>query len=202
MNLKELIKETVIQLASNSELADWLELYHEDTTTGMNGYPENVKEAIVSNSLRELEEIAEHLKSLGFEVTKLELHRKEGWHLWNRKSIPFFTEGQYMQANDQDYYFDYDPKWDEDQAKEELFNLVVGEGTPIENYAILNHWHERINNLYDEMCNCSELTRFFLDADNEYTIDYSVSSNSSGYYDDTNYYQLAIMVEDFDIDED
>lgn len=211
VDLNLLTKEKVIELALNSELADYLELKHEDTTTGMNGYPKHVREAIVSDSLRELSKIAEHLKSLGFEVALLELHRKDGWHLWNRKNIGFFTEGMYMQTNDSDYSFEFDHEWSEEEAKREIAEFFFSRPEEIlegirEKYESEDEVNEaieainkKIDDLYMEMKR-SDCDFHFIDMDNQ-AIDYSVSSDSAGYYYDTNYYQLAIMVEDFDIDE-
>jgi len=188
-----LTKEQIIELGSTGMIAEALQLDYAETTIGMNGYPKNIKCAIISDSIKELNNLTEYLEKLGFEVEKLELHKKDGWSLYNRTSICRFEAGQYQIVNDQDTFFDFDPEWTEEEAKQKLFEFVVGE-SPADNFAMFEHWYNSINDLYNEMSRVETETRFFLDANNNYAIEYSVSKDSACYSYDTHNYQLAIMV--------
>lgn len=191
--MEKLTKEQITELGHNAQLADALGLEYVETTTGTNGYPRNLKHAIVSGSIRELNELSDYLESLGFEVDKLELHRRDGWGLWERSSIPFFEEGVYLIADEQDFTFDYDPDWTEEEAKDELCEFICGD-SPVDNHAKLVMWLNKIDAYYEEMSSYDEPTTFFLDGVNDMSIMYGISKDNAGYSYDTHHKQLAIHV--------
>ncbi len=187
--MNQLTKEQIIELGSNDMLAEALGLDYVSTTIGMNGYPECVKYAITSDSIKELNDTIEYLEKLGFEVDKFELHKKDGWGLWNRTSVWGFEVGQYQTVSDQDWYFDFNPEWSEEEAKK----AIAEETTDIE---------EIVDALYEEMAYADNETRFFLDANNNYAIEYGVSKDSASYAYDTHNYQLSIMVTEFNLEDE
>lgn len=197
--LVELTREDVVNCGSNSELATLLGLSYEDTTIGMNGYPECVNQAIVSGSIIELDQLADKLEALGFDVERLELHKRDGWHLWNRTSMPFFQQGQYQNANERDFTFDYKAEWDDEKAKENIFQAFFSERDP-ESFGEMEAIIAEVNEYYEEMSNYDEDTRFFF-SETDMSIMYGISSDAAGYSYDTHSYQLAIRISDFEIDE-
>lgn len=185
MDLKDLTREQVIEFGSNSEVAKQLCLDYEDTTIERNGYPRNINQMIVSGSIETLNNLADKLVSLGFDVEKYELHKKDGWHIWNRTSIAFFDKGNYQIVNDQDYTFDYDPAWTEAEAKKNISEDIT-------------ECIDMIEILYKEMSYAKKPTKYFLDENNNYAIEYGVCEDQANYSYDTNHYQLAIRIEDFE----
>ena len=186
--MENLTKQQVIDSCSNANLAEALGLEYVETTIERNGYPNSLKHVMISDSIDELNETSDYLEKLGFEVSKYKLHKKDGWGLWYRENENFFEKGQFMQVDDSDYWFDYSPTWSEEEAKKELRKNVCDND-------------EIINILYDEMKSATKDTRFFLDGVNDYAIEYSVSEDLACYGYDTNHYQLAIMVENFNIED-
>lgn len=184
-NMENLTKEQVIEARSMQGLASLLDLDYVETTSEHNGYPRNLNCAIISESIQQLNDLADKLKSLGFEVNYLELQRKDGQGLWYRCDVPFFDKGKYQIVDDQDYYFDYDPSWTEQETKKNLIEDVIEDS-------------EIVDILYSEMQHAKAKTRFFLDGNNDYGIDYGVSEDAACYSYDTRNYQLAIEIEGFD----
>lgn len=196
----KLTKELVAECTRNAALAYKLGLRHVSTTSESNGYPSNVDGAIISDSIQELIDTGTKLMELGFHVDWLYLHKKDGWDLWHRTSVGYFELGCFAKVDDQDFYFDYDPEWSEYEAKEAIFEEIVKSDTP-DNYGMLCHWVERVDNYYQEMKFATVKTRFFLDAVNDLTIEYSVSDDQANYSNDTHNYQLGIAIEKFSLED-
>jgi hypothetical protein len=197
-DFEELTKQDILENNSTQELSSLIGLNYLNTTTGSNGYPQNTNYAIIADTITELEEVAEKLESLGCSISKLELTKRDGWSFWNRSSLDFSKGHYHNYVSDQDYTVDIDcDEMDEDEIKQELFNVIVGDGSAIEDYERLSHYSNIINNLFDEIEYSEGNRRFFLDANNDYSIDYSVSDEDTGYNYDTRHYQLAIAIDEF-----
>lgn len=197
--MENLTKEQVINCCSNANLAEALGLEYVETTIERNGYPNNLKFAMISESIDELNETADYLEKLGFEVDKYILHKKDGWHLWSRANENFFEKGQFMQVEDSDYCFDFVYEDKPKLTKKELFSFFYGDRNEFDD-ELLETLDHKIDELFNEMAFHKKDTRFFVDMD-EKAIEYSVSEDDAYYSYDTNHYQLAIMVEDFNIED-
>jgi len=193
-NFQELTKKDILDNNSIQELSGLIGMDYLNTTTGMNGSPQNTNYAIIADTITELEELAEKLKSLGCDVSKLELTKKDGWSLWNRCRLDFAKGQYYKQVSDQDYTIDIDSEIDEDAIKQELFDIIVGDSSAIEDYSKLAYYHSAIENLFNEIEYLEGSRRFFLDPNN-WCVDYSISEEDTGYSFDTRHCQLAISID-------
>lgn len=194
-----------LEIANNADFAQTFNFDYEETTTGRNGYPENLNWAITSDSITELIELKEQLESQGYEVEELELHKKAGWSLWSR--IEAFLEiGKYTIAKDTDFTLSLDMSKDEEVLKNEIFETLFGSSylsEIIEDYGFvkLEEIVKTVNDFFEEIeSEEGEITVFYR-PDNDYSIEYIVSEDTNGYSYDSNYYKLAIRVFDFDLNE-
>ena len=117
-NLTETLKNKFF--ANNADLAQFLGLDYVETTTGMNGYPEHIQNAIISESIETLLETQTALEDAGYEVEQLYLHKKDGWNLWNRTNT-YIQKGQMCIELGQDWTFDFDSDEEESTIKEKIF---------------------------------------------------------------------------------
>lgn len=193
-NFQELTKQDILDNNSIQELSGLIGMDYLNTTTGMNGYPQNTNYAIIADTITELEELAKKLKTLDCNVLKLELTKKDGWSLWNRYRLDFAKGQYYKQVSDQDYTIDIDCEMDDYQIKQELFDIIVGDSSAVEDYSKLAYYHSVIENLFNEIKCLEGSRRFFIDANN-WCVDYSISEEDAGYSFDTRHYQLAISID-------
>lgn len=191
-DVNTITREDVIKCETNSDIAKLIGLEYVETTTGMDGYPSSVNQAMVSGSIIELDQLADRLEALGFDVYRLELHKRDGWHLWSRTYLPFFRQGQYQNANERDFTFDYKAEWDDEEAKEEIFQALFSNRDP-ETFGEMEAIITGVNDYHEEMSYYDEDTRFFF-SETDMSIMYGISSDAAGYSYDTHSYQLAVRV--------
>lgn len=190
---KQKIEE--LNITDNSDLAQTFNLDYEETTTGRNGYPENINWAITSSSISELIELKEHLEGQGYKVEELELHKKDGWSLWSRGN-DILKLGKYTIAKDTDYVVKLDMNEDEGDIKNDILETLFGDPDllEIESFEDLERIVKSVNDFFSEIESEEGNITVFYSPDNNYAIDYVVSEDTNGYSYDSNYYKLAIRV--------
>lgn len=84
------------------------ELEQVNTTNGTNGYPSNVKNAYIGfDNADELNAFAKEHK-----CNIVSLHKRDGWHLWEREYVPFAEEYEIGAETYGDDYASFD-NWQE-----------------------------------------------------------------------------------------
>ena len=196
---REILKS--LDITTNSELAQTFYFDYEETTTGRNGYPENLNWVLTSDSISELIELKKQLEIQGYEVEELELHKKAGWSLWSRGN-DILKLGKYTIAKDTDYSIKLDMNEDEEDIKNNILETLFGttDLLEIESFEDLEMIVKNVNDFFSEIENEEGTVTVFYSPDNDYSIEYVVSEDTNGYTYDSNYYKLAIRVVDFDID--
>src|SRR5574344_1968453 len=90
------------------EISDIEGLKYVETTSGMNGYPENIQDAIVGfDNWEQMEEIAEK-----YSLSPINLHKRDGWRLYERMGMatePFENSSDdygddYFEEDDAEFY--------------------------------------------------------------------------------------------------
>ena len=170
------------------------ELNYVDTTGGMNGYPSNIRPMIISDSISELIKIKEHFEDQGLSVECYQLHRRNGWGLWERCSINFMNKGHFMSVNDQDWYLDLNMSHSKKMVLKEIKEFLFGDEKHSE-AEVQQKLNETCDDFYNDISHHKGEIRVFVDMGN-HLVDYVVSDDSANYSYDTHQYQLAIEADD------
>ena len=176
------------------ELADEFEVGTTETTIGMNGYPKGVDLVLTDfDTITSLNAVCEGLKGMlpNSEVHIIELSRRDGQDLWNRTDCTA-NKGKYAMVNDTDWTVVFDPETDN---AEELAFEVVCEDRDTTSYETLMLMCEIMEAFKEELEAIDEKSRIFYDPDNNYTIKYIVTDESTGYSYDTHNTKLGIMID-------
>lgn len=129
------------------EIADIEELEYVETTSGMNGYPQNIQGAIVGfEDWEQLEKIA-----IKYNLNAINLHRRDGWQLYERKGIA--SEPYKNSSNDYgDDYFEYDDA--EAYQKQMIEDVLPYEVFPA--FEDIENWVKEKKEVYDKLLTCGE----------------------------------------------
>ncbi len=176
-----------------------------DTTEGGgNGYPRRLRVAHTADTMGELRELKEAAEAAGHEVSVLTLHRRDGWALWERSNDYDLENDRWMGMSERDTVIDIDRDSDREQ---EAFDLICGEGYEVEDAADLIAKAEAVRELAEELADPDELedgeiVRHMLDANNSWSIAYTVCTGQNGYSHDTHQYCTALVIVERDEEEE
>ena len=163
------------------EIADIEGLEYIETTSGMNGYPQNIQGAIVGfEDWEQLEKIA-----IKYNLNAINLHGRDGWQLYERNGIA--TE-PYKNSSD-DYGDDY-CEYDDAEAyqKQMIEDILPYEVFPT--FEDIGNWVKEKKEVYDELLTCGE---------NEIVITYrgwfydKIEKVSMSFMHDTHYYIIGLQ---------
>ena len=132
---------------SLAEIADIEGLCYVETTSGTNGYPQNIQDAIVGfEDWQQLEKIAEK-----YNLNPVNLHRRDGWQLFERKGTA--TEPYKNSCNDYgDDYMQYD---DADAYQKEIMEDVFPYAELL-TFEEVEKWMKEKKEVYEELLTCGE----------------------------------------------
>lgn len=132
---------------SLAKIADIEGLQYVETTSGTNGYPENIQDAIVGfDNWEQLEEVATK-----YNLNAINLHKRDGWQLYERQGIA--TEPFKNSSNDYgDDYFEYnDAEAYQKQIMEDIFPY-----TELSTFEDIENWIKERKEVYNELLTCGE----------------------------------------------
>jgi len=133
-------------------------------------------------------------------VTIVELHRRDGWALWERvRAIHRLDDDAYMGTSEHDWAIVIDKDSDRD---DEAFRAVCGEGYEMQDCADLMAMAKAVQELSKALPDPSDLEDgerviCFLDsASGDWGIEYTVCTGQNGYSYDTHQYCTALLIEE------
>jgi len=175
-----------------------------DTTTGMNGYPQHLKVAYTADTMGELRELKEAAEADGHEVTVLRLHRRDGWALWERSRDNNLEDDAWMGIGEQDWTVRVHANTDREQ---EAFEVICGTKYEVESAFDMLNAANNVRSLASELPSPHDLEDgeqviVFLDANNGYSINYTVKTGQNGYSYDTHHYCTALLIEEREEEEE
>ncbi len=171
----------------------------ETTEGGGNGYPRRLRVAYTADTMGELRELKEAAEAAGHDVSVIHLHRRDGWALWERHnngSKHDLDDDMWMGTSEQDWTITIN---NESDRMAEAFRAVCGEGYEVNDAADLFANAEAVRELAEELADPDgledgEIVRHWLDANNGYSIDYTVCTGQNGYSNDTHHYCTALEI--------
>lgn len=193
------------------EVAEYFELDTVETTSEGNGYPSNLKLALTFDSITRLKEVASALSSKkGYDVSEVELHKKDGWQLWSRSNTPIRL-GMYTKANDLNNVAYLNAQ--SEMLEDAIYQAVVGNDfiddfdfdDEVSEFDRLFKWMEAKREIMAKWI--SEIEKYegditiFYDVEQNYEIDYIVSDEATGYSYDTHNYQCGLIIDFSNTDE-
>jgi hypothetical protein len=175
-----------------------------DTTTGTNGYPRHLKVAYTADTMGELRALKEAAEAEGHEVAILQLHRRDGWSLWERSYNHDLNDDAWMGIGEQDHTIRVHADTDREQ---EAFEVICGTKYEVESAFDMLNAAENVRALAKELPSPNDLEEgeeviVFLDANNGYSIDYAVRTGQNGYARDTHHYCTALLIEEREQEEE
>jgi hypothetical protein len=148
MNIFEIFADEDEELSLGlAEIADLESLDYVETTSGTNGYPENIKDVIVGfDNWEQLEKVAEK-----YNLNAINLHKQDGWQLYERQGRA--TE-PYKNSSD-DYGDDYAQYDDADAYQKQTMEdaLPYAELSTFED---IEKWLKEKKEVYEELLTCGE----------------------------------------------
>lgn len=173
-----------------------------DTTTGLNGYPRDVRVAYTADTMAELRSMKENFERDGYDVTPVRLHRRDGWALWERFDDHDLDDDRWARPDPGAVYTTYlNPTSD---AMEEAFNMVCG-GLNINTADDLLRYADRVRQLADQLPDPSDLLdgeECVVTLSDDLTVAYYVRTGQNGYAYDTHNYCSALLIEKREEDEE
>ncbi|MDD2191850.1 MAG: hypothetical protein PHO12_04855 [Bacteroidales bacterium] len=145
MNIYEIFADK--EELSLGEIADIEELEYVETTSGTNGYPQNIQGAIIGfEDWEQLEKIA-----IKYNLEAINLHRRDGWQLYERQG----NASEPYKNSSSDYGDDYCEYDDADAYQEQIMEdiLPYAEFTTFED---VGNWLKEKKEVYDELLTCGE----------------------------------------------
>lgn len=190
-----------METTSIFELATGIETV--DTTTGMNGYPQHLRVAYTADTMGELRALKEAAEAAGHEVSVIQLHRRDGWALWERSNDHNLDDDRWQGTGDNDWTITIEPN---SNCDNEAFNAVCGDGYEVEDAGDLFKRSEQVSSLSDALPDPSDLNEgerivCFIDT-GSWSIDYTVKTGQNGYAYDTHQYKSALLIAEREQDED
>ena len=180
MNIFEIFADEDEEL-SLAEIADIEGLEYIETTSGMNGYPQNIHGAIVGfEDWEQLEKIA-----IKYNLNAINLHGRDGWQLYERNGIA--TE-PYKNSSD-DYGDDYSQYDNADTYQKQIMEDVFPYAE-LSTFEEVEKWLKEKKEVYEELLTCGE---------DEIVITYQgrffekINKVSMSFIHDTHYYIIGLQ---------
>jgi hypothetical protein len=161
--------------------ADELGLTIIETTSEGNGYPRNLKTAIVG--FEDFEDAENFAQENGGEI--IELKRKAGQQLWSRGSRafePFYMSTIYGNDPNCEIYFCGDEERFIDNVKEQIAEL--------NDFALIQSYVEEKSEIWDEFCTLGE-NEFILVKDGKF--EDVIEEERMDYEYDSTYYRIGVI---------
>lgn len=174
-----------------------------DTTTGQNGYPRHLRVAYTADTMGELRALKEAAEAAGHDVSVIQLHRRDGWALWERSNDYDLDDDRWTGTNNGDWTIAIEPG---SEREDEAFNAVCGEGYEIEDAADLFRRAQQVRALADALPDPNDLKEgekivCFIDT-NDWNIDYTVRTGQNGYSYDTHQHKSALLIVEHEREDD
>ena len=129
------------------EIADIEGLEYIETTSGMNGYPQNIQGAIVGfEDWEQLEKIA-----IKYNLNAINLHGRDGWQLYERQG----TASEPFKNSSEDYGDDYSQEDDADSYQKSEMEDVFPH-LDLATFEEVEEWLDDRKKVYDELLTCGE----------------------------------------------
>ena len=155
-----------------------------ETTIGINGYPQNLKKAIIGfDNFEECEEVASNYPDARIAT----FHRRDGWQLWERTGTAF---GPFENSAD-DYGEDY-MSFTQNDAKNFFEEEVKPMLEDFDNFDELRDFLDKKEEILDEINKLD---------DNEMVITHegryydTIDKVSMSFYHDTHHYAIGIIID-------
>jgi hypothetical protein len=152
-----------------------------ETTDNGNGYPSNLKKAVIG--FEDFEDAEYFAKENGGEI--IELKRKAGQQLWSRGSRafePFYMSKIYDKDPNCEMYFCGDEEKFTDNVKEKIAEM--------NDFALIQSFVEDSTEIWDEFCTLGE-NEFILVKDGKFE---DVIEEEKMFYEyDSTYYRIAVI---------
>ncbi len=172
------------------ELSNHFGVNVEEITTGTNDYPENLQPVLTDfESIDHLKAVREELESTGHKCIEIEMHKKNGWSLWNYVRYESFP-GMYRKAKDRDWTFDIDTNKKRKAQRNHVKVTLFGDRPENPSEA-----KEISDSIVSELPENVGTVTVFYDPDNGYAFERWASDQTTGYYEDTNHYKIALLIE-------
>ena len=165
-----------------------------DITKGMNGYPQNVREAITADTVTELKEMHNQHVRNGHDVKYVELFKKNGWGLWNYSEI--LTIGESFQiVGEQDWAIKVEKSFTPTQTAQQIVCGGMSEDEITDPHRKLVSEVASDIEMMLPVNEDWESATIFYDPEQEYEIDYIITDETIGYSYDNKNYQYGIIVD-------
>lgn len=188
-------------MSNNQRTIDYAwdnELTAIETTSEANGYPRNLRHVITSDKIWRLLEFRDKITTEGHTVTELMLHKRDGWQLWARTGASI-EHGMFRRVSNGEWTIEMSTAHESCAV---AFEVIV-KGKEITS---LNHMRallDRATKFEDELSDIKQEVddrgntdfTIFYDPDQDYRIDYWADNDTVGYSHDTHTYQVALMVD-------
>lgn len=166
-----------------------------DTTTGINGYPRDVRVAHTADTMAELRTMKESFEHDGYDVAVVQLHRRDGWALWERSSDHNLDDDRWTVTDPDSFSLRLVPG---DDLMEEAFKWIVPDASEIQSAADLLSYADRVRQLADQLPDPSDLLDgedYAVTLRDDLTVAYYVKTGQNGYAYDTHQYRSALLIE-------
>lgn len=177
------------------------------TASGGNGYPRRLSVAYTADTMGELRELYDAAIAEGHEVDVVTLHRRDGWALWERQnhgSVHDLDADRWMGTSDQDWTITIDKDSDTDAL---ALDAICGDGYTVQDAVDLFTTADAVKALSAELPDPDELEEgeeviAFCDANNGWTVDYTIKTGQNGYSYDTHQYCTGLIITEREEEED
>lgn len=166
-----------------------------DTTTGLNGYPRDVRVAYTADTMAELRTMKEDFESAGYDVAVVQLHRRDGWALWERSSDHNLDDDRWTPIDPGSFRLHL---VNGDDLLEKAFKLIVPDVSEIQSADDLLSYADRVRELADELPDPDDLLdgeEYAVTLRDDLTVAYYVRTGQNGYAYDTHQYRSALLIE-------
>ena len=180
------------------DYADNNDIKTADTTSEANGYPKNLRHVLTFDTITHILKCSEELTAEGHTVTELMLHKRDGWQLWARTGTSI-THGMFRRASNGEWTIEMSTAHETCAI---AFEVIVKD----KEITSLNHMWSLLNRatrFEDELSDIKQEVddrgntdvTIFYDPDQDYRINYWADNETVGYSHDTHSYQVALMVD-------
>lgn len=166
-----------------------------DTTTGINGYPRDVRVAYTADTMAELRAMKANFERDGYDVAVVELHRRDGWALWERSSDHNLDDDRWTATDPEGFSLRLVNGSD---LLEEAFELIVTDVSEIQSADDLLSYVDRVRQLADQLPDPSDLLdgeEYAVTLSDNLDVRYYVRTGQNGYVYDTHHYCSALLIE-------
>ncbi len=166
-----------------------------DTTTGLNGYPRDVRVAYTADTMAELRTMKESFEHDGYDVAVVQLHRRDGWALWERSGDHNLDDDRWIATDRESFSLRL---INGDDLHEEAFRLIVTDVSEIRGADDLLSYADRVRQLADALPDPSDLLdgeEYAVTLSDNLDVRYYVRTGQNGYVYDTHHYCSALLIE-------